>query len=88
MKIKYKKSFEKDLEKLPQKIILQIFGIISLIENSERLHKIKQIKKLSWHKNIFRIKIWEYRLWFRQEENEIILERFLHRKDIYKFFPK
>ena len=40
MKIKYKKSFEKDLEKLPEKFIIHVFEIISILESTENLQDI------------------------------------------------
>lgn len=88
MKIKYKKSFEKDLEKLPEKFIIHVFEIISILESTENLQDIWNIKKLSWFKNTYRIKLWDFRMWFMLRDNEIVLERLLHRKDIYKHFPK
>lgn len=48
------------------------------------LTELSNVKKLKWYKNIFRLKLWDYRLWFSIEEDVIILERFLHRKEIYK----
>jgi len=35
----------------------------------------------------FRIRIGEYRLGLKEERGMLILLRFMHRKEIYKYFP-
>lgn len=88
MKVEYKKSFDDDLKYLDKNILDKLFSIIFTLKDSSSIKEISNIKKLRWYKNIYRIKIWNYRLWFTFENNLIVLERFLHRKDIYKRFPK
>jgi mRNA interferase RelE/StbE len=53
-------------------------------------------RKTLWHKNLkkliggevyYRIRILDYRLGFAYEAEKIILIRFLHRKEIYNYFP-
>ncbi len=36
---------------------------------------------------IDKLEISDYRIWFRYDEKQIILDRVLHRKDIYKKYP-
>lgn len=87
MKINYEKKFLKDIEKLDKDFSLKLKKLIIKINQVEEIKNIKDIKKLVWYENYFRIKIWDYRLWFRFENNEIFFIRFKHRKDIYKMFP-
>lgn len=87
MKINYEKKFLKDIEKLDKDVSLKLKKLIIKINQVEEIKNIKDIKKLVWYENYFRIKIWDYRLWFRFENNEIFFIRFKHRKDIYKMFP-
>lgn len=35
----------------------------------------------------YRIKLGDYRLGLRVENNKLIIIRFLHRKEIYRYFP-
>jgi mRNA-degrading endonuclease RelE of RelBE toxin-antitoxin system len=40
-----------------------------------------------WYDNYYRIRIWDYRLWIKNDDDKCIVLRFKHRKDIYKNFP-
>jgi len=56
--------------------------------SAEKLDELNQVKKLKSGDIFYRIKIQDYRVGFTYENNEITLVRFLHRKDIYQYFPK
>jgi mRNA interferase RelE/StbE len=43
---------------------------------------------MSGYNFYYRIRVWDYRMWIRYDNWIIVLERFLHRKDIYNYFPK
>ena len=89
MEIFFKPTFLKDLKKLPKNIQLEIknicFEIFPKIKNLNELNL--DIKQLKGFKNFYRIKIGNYRLGFKKENNNIIFMRVKHRKDIYKLFP-
>ena len=88
MKIKYLKSFEKDIDKLLDKRIKKsLLDIIENIKNSNDINDIPNIKKLSKGKIYFRIRVSNYRLGISIKGEYVSLIRFLHRKDIYKMFP-
>jgi len=83
------KRFEKDTNKINDKSLLKkITTCIINIQNANSLNEIKNLKKLKGFDLEFRIKIGDYRIGLIIEDNKISLIRFLHRKDIYKFFPK
>lgn len=88
MIVEFNENFDKDLLKLDKKIILKIFDKINDLKNTHDLTNISWVKKMTWYKYYYRIRIWDYRLWFTFNNWKIILERFLHRKDIYNYFPK
>jgi len=47
------------------------------------------VKKIEGYKSYYRIKIGDNQLGMEAVSNkEVILLRFLHRKDIYRYFPK
>ncbi len=88
MKIKIEKSFDKDINKIRDKKTLQkIKDIIFRIENAKNLSEIGDIKKITGYQSYYRIKIGDYRLGIEVMCEEAMLMRFLHRKDIYKYFP-
>jgi len=88
MIIEIDKSFKKDFLKLKNKVIKdRIINKIENIENLESIKNISNIKIMKWFNNFYRIRIWDYRIWFRYENNKITLLRVRSRKDIYNIFP-
>ncbi len=90
MKFKIEKSFDKDVDKIEDKKLLKkLRAFISIIENTETIYQIPHIKKIEGYASFYRIKIGDYRLGMEAVSNkEVVLIRFLHRKDIYRYFPK
>jgi len=90
LKFSIEKSFEKDVDRIKDKKLLRrLRTFISMIENVETIHEIPHIKKIEGYESYYRIKIGDYRLGMEAISNrEVILIRFLHRKDIYRYFPK
>ena len=89
MLVKIDKSFQKDVKKIKERIILKrIAATIRQVQKAENISTIKSIKKLSGTSNNYRIRMGEYRIGLIITEKAVIFIRFLHRKDIYKYFPK
>lgn len=90
MKFKVEKTFDKDVSMIRQKNLLQkLRAFISTVETADNINEINDIKKIQGYDSFYRKKIGEYRLGIElTPENEIILLRFLHRKEIYRRFPK
>jgi mRNA interferase RelE/StbE len=88
LKVEFKSSFAKDLRKIKErKIRQQVLGIIELVEKASDLQEISKIKKLQGADNYFRIKMGDYRIGLILEQDSVLFVRFLHRKDIYRYFP-
>ena len=88
MKAEFLSKFYKDLDKLTTaKTKSDVANAIDNVEKSTSIREIKNIKKLSGHKNAYRIKIGDYRIALFYENNIIEFARIAHRKDIYKIFP-
>ncbi len=51
------------------------------------LSEIHNLKKLTGYQLYYRIKIGDYRIGLKFENQLLVFERVLHRKDIYNFFP-
>ncbi|MBV6477751.1 MAG: hypothetical protein HGGPFJEG_00495 [Ignavibacteria bacterium] len=89
MNVRIDKAFEKDTDKIRDKKILNL--IADCIENvrvSKNIKEIINIKKLKGHNIHYRIKIRDYRIGIVFEYGTIVFVRFLHRKEIYRYFPK
>ena len=82
------KRFEKDTNKINDKSLLKkIASCITEIQNANSLYEIRNLKKLKGFDFEYRIKIGYYRIGLIIK-TKICFIRFLHRKEIYKFFPK
>ena len=88
MIVEFNENFDKDLVKIEKKLLKRLFIKISLFEKCKNINEISGIKKLKWFDTFYRIRIWDYRIWFSMSAWKIVLERFLHRKDIYRYYPK
>ncbi len=89
IKIEYGNKFLKDLKKLKH---TEVFSEIKtlcfdLLPQYKTLDEMHDLKKIIGHKNFYRMRIGNYRIGFRFEGNVIYLDRVLHRKEIYKYFP-
>jgi mRNA interferase RelE/StbE len=88
LKVEFKSSFAKDLRKIKErKIKHQVLGIIEQVEKARDLQEITEVKKLQGADNYFRLKIGDYRIGLILEQDRVLFVRFLHRKDIYRYFP-
>ncbi|WP_347275758.1 type II toxin-antitoxin system RelE/ParE family toxin [Candidatus Kuenenia sp.] len=88
MKIDFKKSFSKDLKKIKDKNILKkVKALIDTIENTPNLMEIKNVKQLTSGGKYYRIKIGAYRVGIKLENEIVVFVRFLHRREIYRYFP-
>ncbi len=90
MKFRIDKSFDRDIDGIrDKKLLRKLQAFISTIENVDTIQKIPHVKKIEGYKSYYRIKIGHHRLGMEAISNkEVVLLRFLHRKDIYRYFPK
>lgn len=79
MKVEFKRSFVKDLERVRQ--------AIERVEEAQTLQEIGNVRKLRDGEQYYRIRIGDYRLGLVLEGDRVIFVRFLHRKDVYRYFP-
>lgn len=87
MKIEIRDSFLKDIKKQSKENKQKIEAIFNDMKTAESISDLRNIKKLQGFKLFYRIRIGDYRLGFAFEDGTIVLLHFLHRKEIYRFFP-
>ena len=88
MRVEFKKPFLKDLKKLKDKQLKElIFDCIVQVEAVQHLGQIRNLKKLTGYDDYFRIRIGDYRIGLKIENEIVYFVVFEHRKDIYKEFP-
>ena len=88
MNIEFKTSFNRDIKKIiDSKLLGAIEEVIKNVEIANSTTDIKNWKKLIGYKTYSRIKIGDYRIGLNIENDMVSFVRFLHRKEIYKYFP-
>ena len=88
MKLKIDNSFEKDTMNINNtKLLMKVATCIENVLSAETTNDINNIKKLTGFKYHYRIRIGDYRVGLVIKNNEVIFERLIHRKDLYKYFP-
>jgi mRNA interferase RelE/StbE len=60
---------------------------IHMVKQAQDLQQISNLRKLMSGGGHYRIRIGDYRLGLILEGDTIIFVRFLHRKDLYRYFP-
>ena len=89
MKIDFDRKFEKDFDKLPTEIQNLVKNVIRVSDTAQLLSYLPNFKKLKNYKNYYRIKIGNYRIGLYIDSNDsLIFSRVLHRREIYRYFPK
>ncbi|MFO7891607.1 MAG: type II toxin-antitoxin system RelE/ParE family toxin [bacterium] len=89
MIVKVDKSFERDVKKITdKKVRSKIADCIEELQKAEKYQEIKGLKKIKSSGNLYRIRIGQYRIGIIIIKNKLELIRCLHRKNIYKYFPK
>ncbi|RJP70493.1 MAG: type II toxin-antitoxin system RelE/ParE family toxin [Ignavibacteriales bacterium] len=90
MNILVDRVFEKDIGKIrSKKILSELKQVIIFIERAQSIHEIRNSKNIEGYSQYYRIKISEYRLGLEKvSSNEVKLIRFLHRKEVYRYFPR
>ncbi len=88
MRIEFKESFAKDLSKIDARTLQKVKRVIEKMEQADSLKSILHVKKLkSSFQCYYRIRLDDYRIGFKLENDKITLVRFLHRKEMYRYFP-
>lgn len=88
MIVEVTKSFEKDIQSITDATTLgRLSEVIAEIEDSNTLRDIASLKKMTGVGPYYRARVGDYRLGVRFDGGAVTLIRFLHRKDIYRYFP-
>jgi mRNA interferase RelE/StbE len=90
VKLRIEKSFDRDADRVKNKKVLRkLHDLLSTIENADTIQEIPRAKKIEGYRSYYRIKVGDYRLGMEAvSKTEVVLLRFLHRKDIYRYFPR
>ena len=89
MKLRYSKSFERDLGviKRDAQIKRRLRENIEMLKEAESTSEIKGIRSITGFPGYYRLRVGDYRLGLKLSGDTLDLIRFLHRRDIYRRFP-
>lgn len=88
MKVIFKSSFLKDLGKIKDRALaVRVKKVIESIEQAATLQEIASLKSLKGSTGYYRIRVGDYRIGLCFDGETIVLVRFLHRKEVYRYFP-
>ena len=88
MRTAFRKSFARDLKKVKNRDLLdRVREKIEEVERVTSLLEVQGVKKLSGAEEYYRIRLGRYRIGIALEGEEVEFIRFLHRRDIYRYFP-
>lgn len=88
MQVKFEARFVKDLRAIKDvKTLTKVKEMISECQSAENLTVLNHVKKLYGCDHFYRIRLGDYRIGIEIIDDTIIFTRFLHRKDVYKYFP-
>ena len=80
MNVEYSKDFEKSVKKLAGKMLGSIRKVITEVKNAENIKDITDCKKLVGYRNVYRIRIGDYRAFFTfhiEIINDTVIFRYL-----------
>jgi len=84
----YNKKFLKDLASLSSRQRIKVEKLVfEEIPAFKLLSEIHNLKKLQGYQLYYRIKVGDYRIGLKFENQLLTFERVLHRKNIYNLFP-
>jgi mRNA interferase RelE/StbE len=88
MKIKYRKRFLKQLSKIPSGHRNQIEKFVfEELPNVSSIAETGKIEKMTGYNSYYKARFGSYRVGLKMEDDTLIIEVVMDRKDIYKFFP-
>ena len=87
MKVIFHESFTRDLELVKDAgVRSRVRKVIERVEACRTFTEIPHIKKLAGAKDMFRIRIGDYRIGVVVMGSTVSFVRILHRKNIYRYF--
>lgn len=88
MKITFEASFARDLKRIRDRQLLQrVQQAIESIKEAATIDAVIGMKKMQGHDTFYSLRLGDYRIGVEVIDDRVILVRFLHRKDIYRYFP-
>jgi mRNA interferase RelE/StbE len=88
VKILHQKRFLQDLAKIPStsRSSIEKFAFEEIL-TLKSLAESRKIERMKGYKQYYKVRFGDYRVGLRLDDETVVFERVLNRKDIYRFFP-
>jgi len=84
----YRRSFVRDLKRARSKAVRRdVRAVVEQIEHADTLFDLSNVKRLRSDRPYYRVRVGDYRLGLVVDKDTVTVVRFLHRRDIYRYFP-
>jgi len=88
VKIAFEASFARDLKHIRNKQLLQqVQQVIENVKEAATIDTVRGLKKMQGYDTFYRLRLGDYRIGIEVVDDQVIFVRFLHRKDVYRYFP-
>ena len=88
MKVDYRKKFLKELSNIPLKIRTKIESFVfEELPKANSISELGIVEQMKGYPLCYKVRFGSYRIGLKIKGNTVILEKALHRKDIYRHFP-
>ena len=88
MKVVFRRSFVRDLRTIGDgKLREHVERIVAQVEQADALRDLPNVIAMQGHSTAFRIRVGTYRIGLYRDGDTIEFVRFLHRRDVYRYFP-
>jgi mRNA interferase RelE/StbE len=88
LNVEFRASFARDLRRIKdKKLVARFRQVVDWVEQAQSLQEVENLKKLRGGDRYYRIRIGDYRIGLAVEGNTVTFVRFLHRSDVYRYFP-
>ena len=88
MKVLYRKNFLKELARIPLNIRKNIEKFVfEELPKANSIYAVGKVERMKGYTLFYKVRYGSYRIGIKTDNCSIILERVLHRKEIYRYFP-
>ncbi len=88
MKVNFRKRFLKELSRIPSEMRSKMESFVfKELPRADSIFELGAVEQMKGYPSYFKVRFGLYRIGLKMEKGKVILERALHRKDIYRHFP-
>ena len=88
MRVEFRRRFLKELSNIPafQRKVIEQF-VFEELPKLRSLDESGNVERMKGYPGFFKVRFGNYRVGLSLADNAVVLERVLHRKEIYRYFP-